>query len=265
MAESTSDTLGIVPTAAENVLTRNTVTQEEVPELRRSSRSTRGKHSRYTLEDQEPAATSKPSSGVKKDKVIESEVVAVADDGVVKCVCNISYENDEQMMAQCEKCDNWQHVKCLFGKEDESCLPENYYCHQCEPGLYPNLKLDDATGGHGQLSTDPADSQDDILSSSNNNVTEHKSPVDVDGDYTPPSKKRKVATVSLYSQYQILNYNFFIISQLTNNSPLTNQLLTTNLPTNLPTFQIMSEKVWRLLFSIYLKTALCPKLYRIET
>ena len=37
------------------------------------------------------------------------------------------------MMAQCEQCYTWQHVKCLYGKEDESLLPEVYFCRNCRP------------------------------------------------------------------------------------------------------------------------------------
>lgn len=49
-------------------------------------------------------------------------------------------------MVQCEKCDKWQHVRCLFGKEDDSLLPEIYFCHICDPDLYAELISSAAAG-----------------------------------------------------------------------------------------------------------------------
>lgn len=179
------------------------------PPLRRSSRSTRGKHSRFSREDDislaaESAGKKELTEGLSEPANDESDVVDPS--GEVQCVCRKYYENDEQMMAQCEKCDKWQHVKCLFGKEDESLLPEQYYCHRCEPGLFPNLKLAAVTKPKSvePTPTDPSDAvaaEVDTTSSSNMIITEDISPVEVDEKYSPPIKKRKVDTVSFTGRY----------------------------------------------------------------
>lgn len=114
-------------------------------ELRRSSRSNRGKHSRFEIEDQfvlPRTQASSSSSRNKRKRAHQPSLIVNADSAVddsIRCICNKVYENDEQMMVQCEKCDKWQHVRCLFGKEDDSLLPEIYFCHICDPDLYAEL------------------------------------------------------------------------------------------------------------------------------
>lgn len=135
-------------------------------------------------------------------------------DGVVSCICNKVYENDEQMMAQCEKCDQWQHVKCLFGKEDEGLLPDKYYCPSCAPELYPSITpsapisisipttptTPTTTTTTITITTPEAlpvtPGEHDTESSSNNNNPEN-SPVKVDEANSPPNKKRKVVPVCI--------------------------------------------------------------------
>lgn len=114
-------------------------------ELRRSSRSNRGKNSRFEIEDQfviSRTQASSSSSRNKRKRAHQPSLIVNADSSVddsIRCICNKVYENDEQMMVQCEKCDKWQHVRCLFGKEDDSLLPEIYFCHICDPELYAEL------------------------------------------------------------------------------------------------------------------------------
>lgn len=109
--------------------------------MRRSARSTKGQHSRFAAEEAEileaakkGAAPSATSQSQKKKKSF-SKVINIDphDSDIVRCICNKVYENDTQMMAQCEQCFTWQHVKCLYGKEDGKLLPEVYYCPICRP------------------------------------------------------------------------------------------------------------------------------------
>lgn len=121
-------------------------------DLQRSSRANRGKHSRFEIENQ-LAYTRTPSSSIsstnRRKRAHQPSLIVNADSAVddsIRCICNKVYENDEQMMVQCEKCDKWQHVRCLFGKEDDSLLPEIYFCHICDPDLYAELISSAAAG-----------------------------------------------------------------------------------------------------------------------
>ncbi|KAI0029979.1 hypothetical protein K488DRAFT_72554 [Vararia minispora EC-137] len=61
---------------------------------------------------------------------------AEEDQGVTRCVCGRSGENDDdagEFMVQCETCQVWQHGPCM-GFETEAELPQgDYYCEQCKP------------------------------------------------------------------------------------------------------------------------------------
>lgn len=112
--------------------------------LRRSARSTKGQHSRFAAEEAEilaaakkattaAAAGCKVSQSHKKKKISKSGLKNTRNSDLVRCICQKVVENDTQLMAQCEKCFTWQHVKCLFGKEDGNLLPDVYCCSNCQP------------------------------------------------------------------------------------------------------------------------------------
>lgn len=195
------------------------LTRRLVPELRRSSRSTRGQHSRFSRDNEillvTPIMPTKPNNQVTNLLPHDTiEEVTEEPSETVNCACGKIYENDEQMMAQCEKCDKWQHVKCLFGAEDETFLPETYYCHVCEPSLYPK-SLTTAVSDSAAIATNTsttlevppvtAGEQDTLLSS--HNINAENSPVEVDESYSPPGKKRKINPVSVSRQF----YFFFLM------------------------------------------------------
>ncbi|EGW31035.1 uncharacterized protein SPAPADRAFT_156645 [Spathaspora passalidarum NRRL Y-27907] len=120
---------------------------------RRSSRSTKGKHSkRFTDEiigddldllDKHRVKKQKIQEGVHEDdKEYKQE-----DEGVVDCrPCgtnqdNYDEENDQGgTFIQCDKCNTWQHAKCM-GFTRNKRIPENYTCDQCSPELYDKEKL----------------------------------------------------------------------------------------------------------------------------
>lgn len=126
------------------------VTEEESGQQpRRSSRSTKGQHSRFAQQEAEAALASPAKKrkvrqpGAATDTKFNEAAVSAThseeDSGTVSCACGLVRENNQEMMAQCEKCFKWQHVKCLFGTGNEELLPENYECHECRPELYPKL------------------------------------------------------------------------------------------------------------------------------
>ncbi len=48
---------------------------------------------------------------------------------LISCICNFTF--DDGFSIQCEQCGSWQHVICMELNKDS--LPEEYYCHLCEP------------------------------------------------------------------------------------------------------------------------------------
>ncbi|KAK7206495.1 transcription factor S-II, central domain-containing protein, partial [Myxozyma melibiosi] len=125
------------------------------PEPRRSSRSTKGFHSALQKEPSpEPVAeaapkkrarSSAPAPSRKKSKAkkplkdsnsSEHEEDADYDESVTRCVCGVEEDEDKPLMAQCEKCEVWQHTECTMGVTDEKDVPEQYFCEQCRPDLH---------------------------------------------------------------------------------------------------------------------------------
>lgn len=69
---------------------------------------------------------------------------------IVKCiVCQTTDENYDELtdsggdMIQCDKCDTWQHIKCMTGGHDDITpfltVDSKYYCSICDPERYPHL------------------------------------------------------------------------------------------------------------------------------
>ncbi|KAG7926436.1 hypothetical protein KL925_003486 [Ogataea polymorpha] len=126
------------------------------PEIRRSSRKTKGVNSR--LEDLEKIGEPTPrpkkrtasskANGQKKKQL--KRAVKVPEKEEVRCLpCgshDLNYNEDEDergVMIQCDKCETWQHAKCLLGTDREDSIPDNYVCNLCDPGndKYQNLEL----------------------------------------------------------------------------------------------------------------------------
>ncbi|CCH44011.1 Transcription factor [Wickerhamomyces ciferrii] len=111
-------------------------------DIRRSSRSNKGKNSR--LEEQikyeELISKRKEQEGNANDDDEEEE-------GEVLCtVCgttddNYDAEEDDRDMIQCEECLSWQHTVCIFGKKK---VPNLYKCNICDPNniIFAKLKFE---------------------------------------------------------------------------------------------------------------------------
>ncbi|SCV00214.1 LAMI_0G03620g1_1 [Lachancea mirantina] len=110
------------------------------PMIRKSSRSNKGTN-RY-LQDRERAELEYMSKKAQQALLDVDEPVKE----VVRClVCGTTDRNyDEESdphgdMVQCDRCDTWQHIRCMTGKDEMPDSP-NYFCDVCEPDNYPNLK-----------------------------------------------------------------------------------------------------------------------------
>lgn len=136
--------------------------------VRRSSRSTKGVHSkRLETEYDEPTSatasteasadargTGKKEKGEagekpKRQKKRQPSWVEIPGETVRCLVCgttDLDYNEEDEdphgMMIQCESCNTWQHVKCLLGKIKEKDIPEHYKCDICDPTnpAYANLR-----------------------------------------------------------------------------------------------------------------------------
>ncbi|ANB13151.1 Bye1p [Sugiyamaella lignohabitans] len=87
--------------------------------------------------DSSEAIPKKKRGRKKKDSERETD----ENDGEVNCICGATSvdDDDDRVMAECEKCLKWQHVVCMFGFEDERVVPEKYQCHVCDPSSYEEL------------------------------------------------------------------------------------------------------------------------------
>lgn len=125
--------------------------------VRRSSRTTKGVHSqRLDLEYAQEPRTSESASNkrvmtesgtvAKKAKTLKSgsrQPAWVKIEGEsVRCLpcgtTDLNYNEDEEdphgMMIECDRCNTWQHVKCMFGtKMKEKDIPDDYKCDVCDP------------------------------------------------------------------------------------------------------------------------------------
>ncbi|KAG7660875.1 uncharacterized protein J8A68_005550 [[Candida] subhashii] len=110
--------------------------------MRRSSRSTKGQHTKRYADD--VTYTTEEGPSLKKSKLDnndEEDVASGSDEDysneVVRCnPCGTNQDNYNEdtdeggTFIQCDVCNSWQHAKCM-GFDDEA-LPENYVCDVCQ-------------------------------------------------------------------------------------------------------------------------------------
>jgi hypothetical protein len=115
-----------------------------VEEIRRSGRATKGQHTKNSDDDLPPPGPARKSaqpqqkskSKGKGSKAVSNEPEPedqAEDDAIIRCVCGINDDDYEGTMVCCEKCMAWQHNLCMGISEDESKLPDEYWCEQCRP------------------------------------------------------------------------------------------------------------------------------------
>lgn len=104
-------------------------------EPRRSGRATKGQHTKNHEDDPPPK-----KKGKKGAKAVASEAEENGDDdAIVRCICGDTEDYRGWMMIVCDQCDAWQHNFCMGVTEDETKLPDEYYCEQCKPENHKEL------------------------------------------------------------------------------------------------------------------------------
>jgi hypothetical protein len=133
--------------------------------VRRSSRNNKGVHSKrldeiISISNEQQQKNSKPKTQSKKQQS-KPKLTILSNDEIpnyipidgesVRClVCgttDLNYDENEDdtfgTMIECDTCNCWQHVKCMFGKNiPNNKLPEKYICDVCNPNdeNYKNLQ-----------------------------------------------------------------------------------------------------------------------------
>lgn len=129
---------------------------DDADDIRRSGRSTKGQHTKNKDElDEAVAAAAKPKPKVVKNEkkpqpekdVPRSQSAQSAeqpeaegeDDAYYRCVCGDQREIRGREMICCDKCEAWQHNKCLNLPSSEYWEDKLYYCEQCRPDDHREL------------------------------------------------------------------------------------------------------------------------------
>ncbi len=61
------------------------------------------------------------------------------DNDEIRCPCGVQKDIDGWRMVQCDKCDTWQHNRCMGLPENKKALPDMYQCEQCKPDEHVEL------------------------------------------------------------------------------------------------------------------------------
>jgi hypothetical protein len=132
---------------------------DDTDEIRRSGRSTKGQHTKNKdeLDAEAAAAAVKPKPKSKPEKKNPQPKVEVArsqsaqsgepqevagegeDDAIYRCVCGDQREIRGREMICCDKCEAWQHNKCLNLPGSEYWEDKTYFCEQCKPEDHAEL------------------------------------------------------------------------------------------------------------------------------
>ncbi|PSN75573.1 hypothetical protein BS50DRAFT_43303 [Corynespora cassiicola Philippines] len=111
--------------------------------VRRSGRANKGHHTKNQDLDEPPMPKPKPKpKGDKKAAApaqsTREQSVASAEpegegDAIIRCVCGDQRDIRGRQMICCDKCEVWQHNKCLNLPEGDFWDEKSYYCERCKP------------------------------------------------------------------------------------------------------------------------------------
>lgn len=130
--------------SAYDLLSR-TQADNDTDSIRKSSRATKGQHTKNAEADDTPS--SKPrgkGKGSKAKKQASSEPTPPAEDegdAIIRCICGYieEDEDDDRKMIVCDSCEAWQHNECMEMSLNDDELPDQYFCELCRPDLHRDL------------------------------------------------------------------------------------------------------------------------------
>ncbi|KAF2745341.1 hypothetical protein M011DRAFT_527815 [Sporormia fimetaria CBS 119925] len=111
-------------------------------EVRRSGRPNKGHHTKNADALDEPLQKSKPKSKTeKKPEPVRAQSTQSGDqqedeeeeDAIYRCVCGDQREIRGREMIMCDRCEAWQHNKCLNLPDSSYWVDKTYLCEQCKP------------------------------------------------------------------------------------------------------------------------------------
>lgn len=151
------------PSSPSRIHTRTTRTHTSHPptladilaadETRRSGRANKGQHTKHPdLLDEPPVPKTKAQQ--KADKKAQAKGKAEPareqstqsaeqedeeDDAIIRCVCGDQRDIRGRQMICCDRCEAWQHNKCLGLPEGDYWEDKTYFCEQCKPEDHQEL------------------------------------------------------------------------------------------------------------------------------
>lgn len=116
--------------------------------VRRSARANKGVHSGHAdVVSWSNNYNDNNDDNQNFNRQIQPFYVPIPNESVRCLVCNTTDDNYDEdndpngAMVECDKCQTWQHVKCMFGKDaEEDDVPDDYLCDVCLPEKYQHLK-----------------------------------------------------------------------------------------------------------------------------
>jgi hypothetical protein len=118
-------------------------------ETRRSGRANKGQHTKHPDLLDEPlvpkAKAEKKGPGKAKSDTPRAqspqseEQGNEEDDAIIRCVCGDQRDIRGRQMICCDKCEAWQHNKCLGLPEGDYWEDKTYYCERCKPEDHTEL------------------------------------------------------------------------------------------------------------------------------
>ena len=128
---------------------------EAAEETRRSGRANKGQHTKNhdALEDAPMARPKEQPKAGKKGQVkakaesapsrstqsAEQEEEEEEEEAIIRCVCGDQRDIRGRQMICCDRCEAWQHNKCLGLPEGDHWEDKTYFCEQCKPEDHQDL------------------------------------------------------------------------------------------------------------------------------
>jgi hypothetical protein len=125
-----------------------------VDETRRSGRANKGQHTKHPdLLDEPPVPKTKAQAKAEKkgstkgksdtpraqSAQSEEQGNEEEDEAIIRCVCGDQRDIRGRQMICCDKCEAWQHNKCLGLPEGDYWEDKTYYCERCKPEDHSEL------------------------------------------------------------------------------------------------------------------------------